>query len=80
MNIQNLGSQEKLRVKLKDGISAEFCLKLWFEHDWYFAILLSQDGFESNCPEAKLHTITSQIQFEKVTIPEVHCRILDSYS
>ena len=31
-------------------------------------ILLSQDGFESDCPETKFQTITLQIQFEKVTV------------
>ena len=31
MNIQNLGSKEKLGVKFKDGISAELCLKLSFQ-------------------------------------------------
>ena len=33
-----------------------------------FAILLSQDGFESKCPEAKFQTIISWSQFEKVTV------------
>ena len=45
-----------------------------------FVIFLSQDGFESNCAETKFQTIISLNQFEKVTIPEVHCRTLDSYS
>ena len=31
MNMWNLGSKESLWVKLKDGICAELCLKLWFE-------------------------------------------------
>ena len=35
-------------VKYMDGICAKFCLKLWFEGDWYFVILLSQDGFKCN--------------------------------
>ena len=51
MNIGNLGSKENVGVKYKDGMCAELCLKLWFERDWYFVILLSQDGFESHCPE-----------------------------
>ena len=37
MNIQNLGSKEKLGVKFTDGISAELGLKLWFEGHWYFS-------------------------------------------
>ena len=36
MNIQNLGLQESVRVKFKEGICVELCLKLWFERDWYF--------------------------------------------
>ena len=36
MNLQNLGSKEKLRVKFKDGIWAELCLKIWFESDIAF--------------------------------------------
>ena len=36
VNIQNLGSKESLGVKFKDRIYTEFCLKLWFESDWYF--------------------------------------------
>ena len=59
MNIQNLGSKEKLEVKFKDDISSELCLKLWFERDWYFCNITSQDGFESNCPETKFQTMTS---------------------
>ena len=43
------------------GSSVEICelwLKFWFENDWYFCnitklILLSQDGFRSDCPEKK---------------------------
>ena len=33
-----------------------------------FVILLSQDGFESDCPETKFQATTSQSQFEKVTV------------
>ena len=28
--------KRKRRVKYKDDISVELCLKLWFESDWYF--------------------------------------------
>ena len=31
-------------------------------------MLLSQDGFENDCLETKIQTITSWIQFEKVTV------------
>ena len=31
-------------------------------------MLLSQHGFESDCPKAKFQTITSWSQFEKVTV------------
>ena len=33
-----------------------------------FVILLSQDGFERDCPETEFQTITSKAQFEKVTV------------
>ena len=36
INIQNLGLQESVGVKYIDDIRAKFCLKLWFEGDWYF--------------------------------------------
>ena len=36
LNLQNLGSKERLGVKFKDGICAELCLKLWFESDLVF--------------------------------------------
>ena len=53
-NIRNLGWKESVGVKFKEAVYAEWCLKLWFESDWYiFGILLSQDGFEGNCPEKK---------------------------
>ena len=48
MNMLNLRSKESAGVKFKDGICVELCLKLWYESDWYFVILLSQDGFESD--------------------------------
>ena len=54
MNLQNLGSKEKLGVKFKDDISTELFLKLWFERDWYFCNIT-----ESNCSETKFQTIIS---------------------
>ena len=68
MDIQNMRSKESVGVKFKDGICAEFYLKLWFEIDWYFLILLSQHGFESDCPETRFQIITSWSQFEKATV------------
>ena len=53
MNVRNVGSKESLGVKYKDDICAALYLKLWFERDWYFLLLLSQGGFESDCPETK---------------------------
>ena len=57
MNIRNLGSQESVGVKYIDGICTKICLKIWFESDWYFVILLSQDGFKWN-RETNFQTIT----------------------
>ena len=50
--------KRKCRVKYKDDIRADLCLKVWFESDWYFVILLSQDCSENSCPKTKLQTIT----------------------
>ena len=46
-------TKESRGVKFKESVAAELRLKLWFESDWYFVIYLSQDGFESDCPERK---------------------------
>ena len=43
-------------------------LMLWSESEWYFRNIMSQNGFESDCPKTKFQTITSQSQFEKVTV------------
>ena len=45
MNIQNLGSKEKVGVKFKDGICAKLCLKVCFEHDWYFCNITESGWF-----------------------------------
>ena len=45
INIQNLGSKESVGAKFQETRYAELCLKLWFENNWFFGILLSQDGF-----------------------------------
>ena len=58
INIQNLGLQESVEVKYIDDIRAKFCLKLWFEGDWYFCLLLSHDGFKCDS-ETKFQAITS---------------------
>ena len=58
INIWNLDSKGSLGVKYKDDICAELCSKLWFESDYSFVILPSQDGFESDCPQTKFQTIT----------------------
>ena len=59
MNIPKVGSKENLGVKFKDGICAELCLKSGLKATGIFVILLSQDGFESECPETKFQTIFS---------------------
>ena len=50
MNMQNLGSKEKLGVKFNDGISAELCLKLWFELDLQSFYLQGFHGYLKGCP------------------------------
>ena len=55
MNIRNLGSKERLRVKFKDNT----CLKLQFESDCYFCNITESRYFESDCPEIKFQTVTS---------------------
>ena len=55
-------SKESVGVKFKGGICAELSLKLWFESDCYFCHMLSQDSFESYCPEreSSLSKVTSE--------------------
>ena len=48
MNIENLGSKESVRVKCIGGMYIEFCLKLWFESDWYFGNIIGSDDFKCN--------------------------------
>ena len=45
MNIQNVGSEESLGVKYKDGICAELRLNFWFESDWYFSNITGSGWF-----------------------------------
>ena len=45
MNIWNLGSKESLRVKFKDGIWVELCLKLLFKSNWYFCNVTESEWF-----------------------------------
>ena len=53
MNIRNLSSSESVVVTFKEGTCTDLRLKLWFETDGIFVILLSQDSFESDCPKRK---------------------------
>ena len=48
-----VSSKENVGVKFKEVICIKLCLKLWFERDWYFLNITSQDGFESDCPESR---------------------------
>ena len=57
MNMQNLGSQESVRVKYIEDIYAKFSLKLWFESDWYVCNITESRWLKCN-PEAKFQTIT----------------------
>ena len=52
-------SKESGRVKSKEGISAELCLKPSLKATGIFVISLSQDGFESDFPGRQSETITS---------------------
>ena len=45
MNIQNLGSQESVGVKYLGDIYHKFCLKLWFERDWYYCNITESRWF-----------------------------------
>ena len=58
INIRNLDSKGSVGVKYKNNISVELCLKSGLKATSIFAILLSQDGYESECPETKFQTIT----------------------
>ena len=63
INTRNLGSKGSVRVKCKDCICAELCLKLWFESDWYFRNIIESGRFKSNCPKTKFQTNTFLSQF-----------------
>ena len=54
MNIRNLASKESL-----DPWYASSCVESLFKATDIFVILLSQEGFESDCPQIKFQTITS---------------------
>ena len=58
INIQNPGSKESFGVKFNNGIRAELCLKIGLQATGIFVILLSNDSFESDCPETKFQTIS----------------------
>ena len=53
----NLGSKQSVGVKYKDGTCAELWLKLSWKAADIFVILLSQDGFKSDCPGTKFQAI-----------------------
>ena len=59
VNINDEHTKPRLKKKL---------LKMAYGPTGIFAILLSHNGFLSNCPKTKFQTITSQIQFEKVMV------------
>ena len=53
----NLGSKGSVGIKYKDDICAKFCLNSGLKATGIFVILLSQDGFENDCPETKFQII-----------------------
>ena len=57
--MQSLGSKESLGVNFKDGICASCIYSSGMKTTGVFVILLSQDGFESDCPDRKIQIITS---------------------
>ena len=59
-NIRNMGSNESLGFNLKKWHMRLTGLKAIDN----FLSLQSQDSFESNCPETKFQTTTSERQFE----------------
>ena len=69
MNIRNLGLQESVRVKFKEGICVELCLKLWFERDWYF-----WDINKSGCLKVTVQKESPKQSLPKLTSEVVVCR------
>ena len=53
-NIRHLGSKGNLRVKYKDNISVELCLKLWFESDWCFRNINESGWFWKRLSRSKV--------------------------
>ena len=57
MNMRNLGSKESFGVKFT---YAPNCVESYgLKATGIFVVLLSQDGFESDCPETNFQTISS---------------------
>ena len=44
------------------------CQLVTFFNKFAYVCKLSQDGFESDCPDPKFQTIISWSQFEKITV------------
>ena len=70
MDIQNLGSKEKLGVKFKDGICTELRLKLWYERDWYFCNITKSEWFlkanvQKQSPKQSLPKVSSEAVVRK---------------
>ena len=45
MRKKNLSLKESARVKYKDRVCADLCLKLYFENDWYFCDITESRWF-----------------------------------
>ena len=71
--------EKSLGAKFKDNICAEFCLKLWFENDWYFRNVTESGWFWKRLPGSKVPNNHFLQSVWKSDCPEVHCRTLDSY-
>ena len=59
MNIGKLGSNESMGLNIKTGYAPNCVQSSDLKAAVIFVILPSQDGFGSDCPEAKFQTISS---------------------
>ena len=74
MIMQNLGLQESIGVKHVNDICTKFCLQRLFENNWYFVILLSQNGFKCD-QETKFQTMN---HFIKSVLKKTYTNVLQN--
>ena len=73
VDMRNRGPKGSLRVKFKDNICAESCLKLWFKNEWYFCNITESGWFWKRQPRNKVPNNHFLKTVWKSNSPEAHC-------